>query len=56
MSADIRPAMPMPLPRVVAFRSRRERLLRVVATTLAALCALVAVMAITAVTLSLGLT
>jgi len=56
MSADIRPAMPMPLPRVVAFRSRRERVLRVIATAVAALTAMVAVVAITAVTLHLGLT
>jgi hypothetical protein len=56
MSADIRPAMPMPLPRVVAFRARQDRVLRVIATTVAALCALVAVAAVTAVALTLGLT
>jgi hypothetical protein len=56
MSADIRPAMPMPLPRVVAFRTRRDRMFRILATVLAAICALVAVAGVTAMTLTLGLT
>jgi len=55
MSADIRPAMPMPLPRVVAFRTRRDRAMRLLATTLAAVSALLAVAAVTAMTLTLGL-
>jgi hypothetical protein len=56
MSADIRPAIPMPLPRVVAFRTRRDRMLRILATSVAAVCALVAVAGITALALALGLT
>jgi hypothetical protein len=54
MSAEFRPAMPMPLPRA-AWRGR-ERALRMLATALAAVCALVAVAAVTALTLTLGLT
>lgn len=55
MLADIRPAMGRSLPRAVAMRARRDRLLCALATTAAAFSALVAVMLVTAMTLTLGL-
>jgi hypothetical protein len=45
----------MPLPRMMAARAPRDRLLRVLATTAAVFSALVAVMLVTAVALALGL-
>jgi hypothetical protein len=55
MSVEIRPAIPGELPRVVAFKARRERLVRFLATTVTVVTALLAVMAVSTAAVLLGL-
>jgi hypothetical protein len=56
MSVEIRPAMPVALPRAVAFRAGQDRLLRWFATTVTVLTASVAILVVAMAAVVLGIT